>query len=202
MQRVSVAAVSRMMLRMIRLRMVERNGACGIALTPSGLAKAAVQVRRQRIIEVFFVRELGYTWSDVFEPARKFGETADADMVERMYDLTGQPNTCPHGSPITPAGTVAYQTRAPTLSELQVGVNGHVASVLSHDSRMLRYLDSCGLRPGGSIEIHARAPFGNIVHVRTMTGEHALGDAIARLIAVSAPGAPDVAHEEHTDHPH
>jgi DtxR family Mn-dependent transcriptional regulator len=196
MQHISVPAVSRMMLRMIRLRMVERNGACGIALTPPGLAKAAVLVRRQRIIEVFFVRELGYAWSDVFEPARKFGETADMDMVERMYDLTGQPSVCPHGSPITPAGTVAYQTRAPTLSELPVGVNGHVASVLSHDPRILRYLDTCGLRPGGSIEIHARAPFGDIVHVRTASGDHALGDTIARLITVTDSSPQNVSIEQ------
>jgi DtxR family Mn-dependent transcriptional regulator len=185
MQGVSVPAVSRMMLRMMRQRMVERNGACGIALTPSGLEHAASQARRQRIIEVYFVRELGYAWSEVFDPARRFGETADEDMVERMYDLTGRPTACPHGSPISPTGAAALVAHPPTLAESPEGMRGTVASVLSHDARMLRYLEACGLRPGAPIEIGERAPFGDIVHVRTANGDHALGNTIARLVTVA-----------------
>jgi DtxR family Mn-dependent transcriptional regulator len=190
-QGVSVPAVSRMAMRMLRQRMVVRNGACGLALTPAGRAHASRQARRQRIIEVYFVRELGYAWSDVFEPARRFSETADEDMVERMFALAGLPRVCPHGSPIVTDGEAPAAVPATLLFDATVGTRGRVVSVRSHETQVLRYIDACGLRPDSPVEVLERAPFGDIMRVRTANGDQALGNTIARLITLSASGSSD-----------
>jgi DtxR family transcriptional regulator, Mn-dependent transcriptional regulator len=186
-QKISVPAVSRMTLRMLRRRLVERSGACGLALTPAGRVIAVAQVRRQRIAEVYLVRALGYHWTDVYEPARRFCETITDEMIERMFGLAGRPGHCPHGCPIPHAaaashGTVSEGARLIEIGEIKPGGRARVARVRSHDTALLRYFDQCGLRPGAQIQVGERTPFGDVVRLRTPSGNEAISDSMARML--------------------
>jgi DtxR family transcriptional regulator, Mn-dependent transcriptional regulator len=182
-----VPAVSRMTLRMLRRKFVERTGACGIVLTATGRALAAGQVRRQRIVEAYLVRALGYHWTDVYEPAQRFSETLADEMIDRMFGLAGQPGHCPHGCPIphTPAASqtgTGSAARLVGIADIRVGARMRVARVRSQDVALLRYIDQCGIRPGAHVEYSGRAPFGDVVRLRTTSGEEAISASVAQLL--------------------
>lgn len=185
---VTPPAVSRMTQRLARKGYVRREGACGIDLTDAGLKIAMRAIRKQRVFEVFLVKSLGYKWTEVFPVAASSCNHLDDEMVERMFAQTGKPERCPHGDPIpTREGKINYPA-AQKLTAVKEGATGALGRVSSHDSDMLNYLDSLGLRPGAAIELVGRAPFNGPLRVRLQNGsfkdEHVIGQQLAEHIWV------------------
>lgn len=183
---VSPPAVSRMAQRLVRRGFLMREGACGLALTEAGQRLANKAIRNRRIFEVFLTQNLGYTWYNVYPVASLSSNYLGDELIERMFAQAGMPDRCPHGDPIPTIQGNIQDIECAQLSAVADGSAGTLSRVSSHDTEMLRYLDSLNLRPGAQIQLLARAPFGGPLRVRVNTGsfhdEHVIGAELAAKI--------------------
>ena len=97
---VSAPAISRMAQRLVRKGYLKREGACGLMLYESGRRVALKSLRKTRIFEVYLVRELGYSWDQVFPLAVSSSHHLDDEVIERMWVKLNKPARCPHGDAI------------------------------------------------------------------------------------------------------
>ncbi len=156
---VSPAAASSMLKRLEETGFVERSTADGVTLTEQGRLAAMQLIRRHRLLEVFLIDVMGYTWDQVDVEAHKLQHAVSSYFEERMDELCHFPTHCPHGDPIPRKdGTMPAE---PLLSvvALQPGQKGVLRRVGSTDARVLRYLTQLDLMPGCTIELVEKAPF-------------------------------------------
>lgn len=156
---VSPAAVSSMLKRLEESGFVGRSTVDGIMLTEQGELAALQLIRRHRLLEVFLVRVMGYTWDQVDAEAHRMQHAISAAFEDRMDRLCGYPTHCPHGDPIPRKdGTMPTEGLKP-VTELAAGESGLLRRVDSGDARVLRYLSQLKLIPGCSVTLVDAAPF-------------------------------------------
>lgn len=165
----------------------------GVELTELGWQTALELVRHHRLLELYLVRHLGYSWDQVDAEAERLEHAISEEFEDRVDALLGHPTEDPHGDPIpSKTGTVSAVPSRP-LSELLPGQAAVVRRVNDDDSDRLRYLALLGLFPGVCVVLRERAAFGGglRVEVRGASGvsEHMLGPDLAADILV----APEVA---------
>jgi DtxR family transcriptional regulator, Mn-dependent transcriptional regulator len=163
----------------------------GVRLTPSGDQKAREVIRHHRLLELYLVRELGYTWDKVHAEADKLEHVISEEFEARLDEILGYPTVDPHGDPIPGKdGSIAVREGV-KLTELMQGESAHILRVNDQDPEKLSYLGSLGLYPERKILLLARAPFGGPLHVRVETVaqfvEHMLGVELAEHIIVTVP---------------
>ncbi len=190
---VSAAASSSMLKRLEEAALIERSGADGVTLTEQGRLAALQLVRRHRLLEVFLMEIMGFSWDQVDVEAHRLEHSVSAAFEERMDTLCGYPTHCPHGDPIPDNdGNVREDPTVPLLS-LGDGQQGHIRRVATDDSRILRYLSQLGLVPGQQIRLVDVAPFNGPVsldrlaqngHGAHKVNQQILGHELARLLYV------------------
>src|SRR6187397_2868131 len=83
----------------------------GVRLTGSGEKLAALVVRRHRLIELFLVKVMGMSWTEVHDEAEHLEHAVSDRLIDRIDEMLGRPQVDPHGDPIPDAdGTVARPT--------------------------------------------------------------------------------------------
>lgn len=156
---VSAPAVSKMLRRLVRLKLVRIHPASGIHLTPFGTRTALQTIRRHRLIELFLVRELGYQWDEVHAEAERLEHHISPLFEERIAEKLGHPDFDPHGDPIPSA-----EGHMPNIEEIPLDTaepdTTLIITRLHDDPALLRYAASLELLPGETIEFHGRQPFG------------------------------------------
>ncbi|MFZ4848038.1 MAG: metal-dependent transcriptional regulator [Caldilinea sp.] len=156
---VSPAAASSMLKRLEESGFIDRSNADGILLTEQGELAALQLIRRHRLLEVFLVEVMGYTWDQVDAEAERMQHAISSAFEERMDRQCGYPSHCPHGDPIPrPDGSMTQETLR-ALSTLQIGEEGRLRRVSSRDARVLRYLAQLQLVPGQRVALVDKAPF-------------------------------------------
>lgn len=156
---VKPASVSGMLKKLSDLRLVDHTPYYGVALTPSGEKIALEILRHHRLIELYLVEALGYTWDEVHEDAEALEHVISEKLEARIAEWLGHPTRDPHGDPIpSPEGALPPQDTL-TLGELSVGASGTITQVLIQEAERLRYLASLGLVPGTVVTILSREPF-------------------------------------------
>lgn len=179
---VSAAAASSMLKRLEEGNFVQRSNADGILLTEQGRLAALQLIRRHRLLEVFLVKVMGYSWDQVNLEAQALQHSISALFEDRIDALCGYPTRCPHGDPI-PArdGSIDAEELTPLL-ELEPGYSGCIRRVATDDARVLRYLAGLGLTPGQCITLHEIGPFKGPVTVEPVDEEVATGDEVRHML--------------------
>lgn len=171
---------------------VEHTPYHGVKLTPTGREAALELVRHHRLLELYLVRELGYSWDEVDAEAERLEHAISEEFEDRLDALLGHPTEDPHGDPIPSKTGVVVAAPTHRLSELEPGQDAIVRRVRDDDADRLRYLALLGLYPGVSVRLRDRAPFGGPLHVQVQTAsgtsEHALGPELAAEILVAPVG--------------
>jgi DtxR family Mn-dependent transcriptional regulator len=156
---VSAPAVSKMLRRLVKLKLVRIHPATGIHLTPFGSRTALQTIRKHRLIELFLVRELGYHWDEVHTEAERLEHHISPLFEERIAEKLGHPDFDPHGDPIPSA-----EGRMPDIEEIPLHTaeanSTLIITRLNDDPELLRYAAKLELLPGAAIEFHGRQPFG------------------------------------------
>lgn len=197
MMHVSAAAASSMLKRLEEGNFVERSNADGIVLTEQGRLAALQLIRRHRLLEVFLVEVMGYTWDQVSQEAYALQHSISSLLEDRIDALCGFPTHCPHGDPIpTRDGTIVVEQLA-SLLELPPGCSREIRRVATQDARVLRYLAGLGLMPGRTVTLQEIGPFKGPVTVELVNDsdfggsdspddatQHILGHELAGLIEV------------------
>src|SRR5438445_12655096 len=104
----SAPAVSEMVHRLERDGLIALDGRKEVHLTKEGQRHADSIVRRHRLAERFLVEMLGFAWWKTHEEAERLEHAMSPEMEQRIQDVLGDPQTCPHGNPmpgVTPRPT-------------------------------------------------------------------------------------------------
>jgi DtxR family Mn-dependent transcriptional regulator len=162
----------------------------GVELTARGEEIAAELTRHHRLLELYLVEQLGYSWDQVDAEAERLEHAISEEFEDRVDALLGHPTADPHGDPIpSKSGTVVIPPMRP-LAELPIGAEGVVRRVSDDDAALLRYLTSLALIPGARVRVVERAPFGGPLTLESSgNGEprrHSIGQELAQAIQVEA----------------
>lgn len=156
---VSPAAASSMLKRLEESALIERSAHQGIVLLEQGQLCALQLIRRHRLLEVFLVEVMGFTWDQVDLEAHRLEHAVSAEFEARMDRLCNYPTHCPHGDPIPRKdGSMPEEDLTPML-EMNPGQNGVLRRVGFTDASVLRYLSRLSLVPGQKVRLIERAPF-------------------------------------------
>jgi len=171
---VSAPAVSKMLRRLADLRLVEHTPYQGVRLTDDGEKMALEIVRHHRLLELYLMKALGYSWDEVHAEAERLEHHISEEMEARIDAFLGFPTVDPHGDPIpTREGHVAPVSML-TLAEQTVPGPLTISRVRDEDGALLRHLKEEGLLPGTAIEFVEKEPFGGAYLVR-------IGDRLVRV---------------------
>jgi DtxR family Mn-dependent transcriptional regulator len=188
---VSASSVSGMVRKLSQLDLLEHPRYGTIEFTETGRKVALGVVRRHRLIELFLVSELGYSWDEVHDEAEVLEHAVSDKLLERIADRLGNPTVDPHGDPIPSKEGQLGPWKARRLSSVPPGTIGEFVRVDDVDPGMLRYLTAEGIRLGDRIEVVERAPYGGSYLVRVGGPADAttrqLGPALVNAMWVGVP---------------
>lgn len=181
---IAAASVSGMVQRLARLGLVRAERYRGARLTIAGRAAALQLIRRHRIIECYLVERLGFGWEDVHDEAERLEHAASEELIARMAEAIGNPTADPHGAPIPTASGEVDETRLPSIAELAEGEQATVVRMSDRDPAFLRYLDGLGIRPGATVQVLTKAPFGGPLTLAVGGAQHAVGTSAAGQVYI------------------
>lgn len=176
---VSPAAASSMLKRLEESGFVARSTAEGVQLCEQGRLVALQLIRRHRLLEVFLIRIMGFTWDQVDAEAHRLEHAISAAFEDRMDRLCDYPTHCPHGEPIPRKdGAIPHEELVPMVS-MKPGQQAVLRRVGARDASVLRYLSQLQLTPGRQVRMVDRAPFNGPVtlEIAAHVGENGDGAA-------------------------
>ena len=182
---VSAPAVPRMLRRLRNAGYVKHVPYQGFELTDLGREEALKEIRRHRVLEVFLVNIMKFTWDEAHEHADDLGKGLNDTIVERMASMTGSPSRCPHGEPIPDKDGQLPEVNDTCIMNLGVGYRGVVIRVRTHDPERLKYFSTLGLVPGATFEIVGRAPFNGPMRLRLGRDDVVLGLELTKSLWVT-----------------
>jgi len=161
----------------------------GVELTAEGERLAAELVRHHRLIELYLVRELGYSLDAVDAEAERLEHAISEEFEDRLDARLGYPTEDPHGDPIPSRSGEVVAAETQPLVDLECGRRAIVRRVSDDNAAMLRYLADLGLVPGASVLVYDKAPFGGPLRVHVGDPgdgqEHAVGPQVAAGVRVT-----------------
>src|SRR6184192_3606329 len=144
---ISSPSVSEMVTRLTSQGLVEHDRYRGQQLTREGRKVALELVRHHRLLEMFLVRVLGYTWDEVHDEAERLEHVISERMEQRIFELLGRPELDPHGHVIPTLGGKVRPVSRRNLSDCRAGEKVRVQRVSDEDPALLRELERRGLVP-------------------------------------------------------
>jgi DtxR family Mn-dependent transcriptional regulator len=158
-RQVKPASVTGMLQRLENLQLVHYEKHYGVTLTETGHKIALEVIRHHRLIELYLIEALGFSWDEVHEQADVLEHVISEKLEERIAAALGYPTLDPHGDPIPDREGQITQTDWRPLTQLLPGTSARVSRILNDDnSEMLRYLAELGLTPGAGITVTALSP--------------------------------------------
>jgi len=183
---VKPASVTGMLKKLTEMKLARHAPYQGVTLTKAGEKIALEVIRHHRLIELFLIESLGYSWDEVHVEADRLEHVISEDFEERVAARLGYPDSDPHGDPI-PAkdgSLVAIEQRC--LRDLEYGESAQIARITDTNPDMLRYAAGLGLRPQARITLIDSEPFGGSLRVRVGKTDHTIGRELAANIFVAA----------------
>ena len=189
---VTTQATSEMFRRLVADGLVEHGGSREWVLTPAGRVAADGIFRRHALLEWLLTAVVGLGWAESDEEAGRLQGVISLRVEERLAELLGNPETCPHGNPID-AAIAQRRPRGLRLSDVESGTRATVYRITEEaeeDAALLSYLEARALTPGAPISILSRSESLDSMTLEGPLGRATLGLRPAALIRV-LPGEAD-----------
>ena len=138
----------------------------GVRLTAAGERLAALVVRRHRLIELFLVKVMGMSWTDVHEEAEHLEHAVSDRLIERIDEMLGHPAVDPHGDPIPDPDGVLDRRPLETLLTCPLHAPVTIARVTDQDAEFLRFVERRNLKPGAVVAVEERDAAADSVRLR------------------------------------
>ena len=156
----------------------------GVKLSSKGKKIAVDVVRRHRLSERFLVDKLGVKWEEAHEQAHKLEHGISKVVENKLYEMLGEPKTCPHGNPVPDGAGSIKEERSYPLSTLNKNDKVKIVKITDEEPKLLCYLATLGLMPRTSLKIEEKAPFDGPIMIKLKNATYALGKKIADSIWV------------------
>ncbi|MCA9866082.1 MAG: metal-dependent transcriptional regulator [Anaerolineales bacterium] len=191
-RRVKPASATSMIQRLAKLHLVNYEKHYGVTLTATGDKLALEVIRHHRLLELYLMEALGFSWDEVHEQADILEHVISEKLEERIAAALNHPEFDPHGDPI-PAldGTIAViDTTA--LADMPAGARARVSRIPDDsNSELLRYLAGLGLVPGVEVRMIEVAPFLGPLTIAVSDEHKVIGRNLAELVLVEHLTAPN-----------
>ncbi len=149
----SAASVTNMVKGLAEQGLLRHTPYHGVRLTATGELTALRIIRRHRVLELYLIERLAYSWDNVHAEAERLEHAASDVLIDRMAKALGEPSVDPHGSPIPTRDGEIATTEWISLPELEGGRGGIVREVSDRNAEALRRLGALGLFPGTRIRV-------------------------------------------------
>ncbi|OQY86808.1 MAG: hypothetical protein B6D41_13050 [Chloroflexi bacterium UTCFX4] len=185
---VSRPTVTATLRRMLRDDLIALDAKKQITLTPKGYAIADMLQRRHRIIERWLTDTLGLDWAESDAESHRLEHVFSDQVVERLNELLGFPETCPHGNPIPgnqrgePSAAAFPLSQAPEGARLLVA---RISEYVENSGEMLKHLGGRGLVPGAQVTVVEHSPLNQALTLRVNDKHFALALEIANALWVT-----------------
>ena len=177
--------VTAMLKTLADLNLIRYEPYRGVELTESGEQIALEVVRHHRLIELYLVEALGFSWDEVHDEAEVLEHFISEKLEARIADYLGNPTHDPHGDPIPNLDGTLPEMTTQTLADFSPDSREiRVVRVRDQNADRLRYLAEIGLVPQTTIKIVAVEPFDGPVTIQIGKKKIALDRQLARLILV------------------
>lgn len=180
----SAASVTNMVQALAQQGLLEYLKYRGVRLTPSGELAALRIIRRHRVLELYLIEKLGYTWDNVHAEAERLEHAASDDLIDRMARALGEPSFDPHGAPIPTREGEIVEHELTRLSDLPPATPAVIREVSDESAQVLRELASLGLFPGTELRVREGEAPGEGVLVVVDGQELCLKGRLARTVSV------------------
>jgi DtxR family transcriptional regulator, Mn-dependent transcriptional regulator len=182
---VTPASVTGMIKKLAELKLVRHTPYQGVELTRSGEKIALEMVRHHRLLELFLMEALGYTWDEVHAEADALEHVISEEFEERMAARLGYPTVDPHGDPIPNKDGSFTAVKERALLAMRPGESAQITHLDDTNSEMLRYAASLGLTPMTRLTLIEAEPFGGSLRVKIGKAEKSIGRELAAQIFVT-----------------
>jgi DtxR family transcriptional regulator, Mn-dependent transcriptional regulator len=183
---ISSPSVSEMVARLTAQGLVEHDRYRGQQLTREGRKVALELVRHHRLLEMFLVEVLNYTWDEVHDEAERLEHVISERMEARIFELLGRPELDPHGHAIPSLAGKVRPLSDRALSDCRAGEKVRVQRVSDEDAALLRELERRGLVPGTRIEVLLASEFESPIECRIKGRRVSIPLGLARAVYVEA----------------
>jgi DtxR family Mn-dependent transcriptional regulator len=158
----STVSIHEMVVKLVDRGWIDYHPYHGVKLTESGTEVARALLRRHRLWERFLIDRLHIPWDEAHEIAGRLEHAAPELVTERLAELLGDPEQCPHGAPIPPASK-SHQDEC--LAGLPEGAEGRVSRISPESVELLRQVQTWGIMPGARVRVQAQSPAEMLVEV-------------------------------------
>jgi len=168
--------------------LVEYRKHRGVVLTEDGEKVALEIIRHHRLLEMFLLQTLGYSWDEVHAEADRLEHFISEEFEERIAESLGNPHRDPHGDPIPSRDLNLPDNETISLSDLRPGDRAVVQRVRDADPDLLRYLSDLGIVPGVRLTVLDFSPFDENLRLQVESQSQAvvLGPSVTSQVFVGA----------------
>jgi DtxR family Mn-dependent transcriptional regulator len=186
---VKPGSATSMIQRLARLNLVNYQKHYGVSLTESGREVALEVIRHHRLVELYLIEALGFSWDEVHEQADILEHVISEELEEKIAAALDYPSFDPHGDPIPTREGVVVEVKTLPLTKLPLDTLAVVSRVPDEaKGEYLRYLAQLGLIPGSQVIVLEAAPFDGPLTVLVENEEQILGYKLASSIQVEIVG--------------
>jgi DtxR family transcriptional regulator, Mn-dependent transcriptional regulator len=119
----------------------------GVTLTKHGEKAALEVIRHHRLLELYLVKALGYSWDEVHEEACRLEHVISEGFEARIAEALGNPTRDPHGELIPTVDLTMPADNSQPLASLRTDETATVRRVSDDDPALLRHLREIGVTP-------------------------------------------------------
>ena len=159
----------------------------GVRLTSAGEKLAGMVLRRHRLVELFLVKVMGMSWTEVHDEAEQLEHAVSERLIERIDEMLGRPAVDPHGDPIPDQHGALQRRDYDTLLTCPLKQRVTVSRVADQDAAFLKFVERHDLKPGSIVAVEERDEVADSVKLRGKGNkEFTIGARAASKVMVEA----------------
>lgn len=183
---VSSASATNMIKRLDKMGLVKYRSYKGASLTPAGCKIALEIIRHHRLLELYLLEVMGYSWDEVHEEAEKLEHHISEQFEDKIAELLNNPTHDPHGDPIPTKEGIMPKMEDLPLTQVTRQDRYIISRVKDQEPERLRYLEKEGLLPGVELQVKEKAPFEGPLTLLVEGGQKVIGHEMAATIFVAS----------------
>lgn len=177
------ASVTGMIKKLSDMDLVEHEPYKGVHLTDVGEKIALEVLRHHRLLELYLVDHLNYSWDEIHDEAERLEHVISEKFEAAISELMGHPTMDPHGDPI-PSVDLEFPEMPNLLpvNTLKNGQSAVIKRVITQDRDVLNMLSRLDLTLGTEVEMAGSDTTG--VRLKITDNQFLIPHSIAKLIWV------------------
>ncbi|AYU56227.1 putative metal dependent transcriptional regulator [Staphylococcus piscifermentans] len=157
-------SVSEMVNRLEKAGYVTTKPYKGVKLSEEGFNHTLEIIKRHRLLELFLIEILKYTWEEVHQEAEVLEHRVSDLFVERLDELLNYPTTCPHGG-VIPRDGKFEEIYNDSLKDFKEGDHLIIRRVRDR-TKLLVYLSSKAISIGDEITVESQDDTNRVIAIR------------------------------------